>query len=432
MTATTQRQAEERHTAPLLRRIYGRVDLNPVARFVGLLWLAGLALWAAILLGIGPVPAPINLPWPVLALLFFAAERFVVDLEVRQQTHSFSLSEIALLLALIFAAPADLLIGQTIGAGLALSLRPGQRPIKFLFNLANFALCSAVALIVFRVILGANDALGLFGWAGAFAATFASDTVAAAGVAVVIWLSQRERPNIGSLFGVGTIYTVVAPSVALLAATVLWFQPIASWLLVVLGLMVYVMLRWNGRELRRHRSVSQLNESTRRIQSSFTLDDVARALLTTARDMFDAELAELLLFATILPIYWISRTRHDLYDIPVWGSIPLWVCLLLIGRELAMTGFRWWAQRRGIVIPAAGAGKLKATIQNIYIGATFLWFTFRDARKPMGWEHNRFAEYWNQFHGGVVALTLALATALTVYSFAVYLYRYRTLFKTNH
>ena len=101
----------------------------------------------------------------------------------------------------------------------------------------------------------------------------------------------------------------------------------------------------------------------------------------------------------IVPIYWISRTRHDLYDIPVWGSIPLWVCLLLIGREIAMTAFRFWAKHRGIVIPAAGAGKLKATLQNIYIGATFLWFTFRDARKPLGWEHNRMAEYWNQFHG---------------------------------
>jgi diguanylate cyclase (GGDEF)-like protein len=298
MRATTQRQAEERHTAPLLRRIYGRADFSPAARFVGLLWLAGFALWAWILWAVAPLPAPMHLPWPVLAILFFAAERFVVDLEVRQQTHSFSLSEIALLMALIFAAPADLLIGQAIGAGLALTLRPGQRPIKFLFNVANFALCSAVALIVFRLIVGTSDPLGLLGWAGAFAATFVSDTVAAAGVAMVIWLSQRERPNIGSLFGVGTIYTVVAPSVALLAATVLWYQPAASWLLVVLGVMVYVMLRWNGRELRRHRSVSQLHESTRRIQSSFTLDDVARALLTTAREMFDAEIAELLLFAT--------------------------------------------------------------------------------------------------------------------------------------
>jgi phosphatidylglycerophosphate synthase len=93
-----------------------------------------------------------------------------------------------------------------------------------------------------------------------------------------------------------------------------------------------------------------------------------------------------------------------------------------------MTAFRWWASRRGVVIPAGGAGKLKTTIQNIFVGAVILWFAFRDARKPMGWEHNQYAQYWNEFHGGFVAITLAVAAALTVYSFAVYLYRNRRLF----
>src|SRR6476660_2811065 len=67
---------------------------------------------------------------------------------------------------------------------------------------------------------------------------------------------------------------------------------------------------------------------------------------------------KLLLLATLAPIWWISRQRQDLYDIPLWGSIPLWVCLLLLGRELAMTGFRWWAKGQGVIIPAGGAGKL--------------------------------------------------------------------------
>jgi phosphatidylglycerophosphate synthase len=104
------------------------------------------------------------------------------------------------------------------------------------------------------------------------------------------------------------------------------------------------------------------------------------------------------------------------------------VCLLLIGREVAMTVFRVWAKRRGVVIAAAGAGKLKTVIQNIFIGAVILWFAFRDARKPMGWDHSRYADYWNQFHGGFVAVTLAIATLLTVYSFLLYLYRNRALF----
>ncbi|HET8622928.1 MAG TPA: CDP-alcohol phosphatidyltransferase family protein [Gemmatimonadales bacterium] len=154
----------------------------------------------------------------------------------------------------------------------------------------------------------------------------------------------------------------------------------------------------------------------------------SRKQVTDLGILLDPIADKLLLFATLVPIYFISRARHDLYDIPIWGSIPLWVCVLLIGRELAMTGFRWWATRRGVVIPAGGAGKLKAVFQNIFIGATMAWFAFRDARKPLGWENNQYAQWWNEFHGGFVAVALAVAAALTVYSFAVYIYRHRHLF----
>jgi CDP-diacylglycerol---glycerol-3-phosphate 3-phosphatidyltransferase len=141
---------------------------------------------------------------------------------------------------------------------------------------------------------------------------------------------------------------------------------------------------------------------------------------------------KLLLLATLVPIWWISQARHDLYEIPVWGSIPLWVCLLLLGREVAMTLFRVYAQRRGVIIAAQGPGKLKTVFQHIFIGVTIAWFAFRDAIKPMGWEQQRAALWWNQFHGGFVALTLALALVLTIYSFVIYLYRYRSLFTTAH
>ena len=93
-----------------------------------------------------------------------------------------------------------------------------------------------------------------------------------------------------------------------------------------------------------------------------------------------------------------------------------------------MTAFRFFAKRRGVVIPAMGAGKLKAVVQNAFIGATLFWFAWKDALATHPWA-GWFRNFWDQFHGAVVALTLAGAILLTVYSLVVYLYRYRAIFR---
>lgn len=137
---------------------------------------------------------------------------------------------------------------------------------------------------------------------------------------------------------------------------------------------------------------------------------------------------KLMLFAMLVPIFWITRHPTILVDyrIPWWGSVPLWALVLLVGRELSITAFRFFAKRRGIVIPAVGAGKLKAAVQNVFIGATIAWFAWKDwlaSHKFAGW----FRNFWDQFHGALVSITLGVAIILTVYSLAVYLYRYRRL-----
>jgi len=139
---------------------------------------------------------------------------------------------------------------------------------------------------------------------------------------------------------------------------------------------------------------------------------------------------KLLLFATLVPIFWMTRHPTILtdYRIPWWGSLPVWVAIILVGREVLITAFRWFAKRKGVVIPAAGPGKLKAAVQATFIGATIAWFAWKDAvaqLKLAGW----FRDSWEQFHGTFVAVTLAGAVVLTVYSLGVYVYRYRTLLR---
>jgi len=153
--------------------------------------------------------------------------------------------------------------------------------------------------------------------------------------------------------------------------------------------------------------------------------------ITDLGKILDPMADKLLLFATLIPIFWITRYPMRQYEIPWWGNLPLWVLILLIGREVAMTIFRQVAKKRGVIIAAGGAGKLKTIVQDIFIGATILWFAWKDMRAEFGWERGWLGAFWEQFHGTVVAITLAVAVLLTAYSLAVYVYRYRRLFRST-
>jgi CDP-diacylglycerol---glycerol-3-phosphate 3-phosphatidyltransferase len=157
-----------------------------------------------------------------------------------------------------------------------------------------------------------------------------------------------------------------------------------------------------------------------------------RNQITDLGKLLDPLADKLLLVAALVPIFWMTRhpTLVTDYRIPWWGSLPVWVALLLVGRELLMTIFREYAKRRGVVIAALGPGKLKAVFQNIFIGATIAWFAWRDLIVEMRWT-GLYRDLWDRFHGTLVATTLAVAVVLTAYSLGVYLYRYRNLLRTT-
>lgn len=146
--------------------------------------------------------------------------------------------------------------------------------------------------------------------------------------------------------------------------------------------------------------------------------------------LLDPAADKALVVATLVPIYWITRHPAMLYGIPWWGSLPLWVAVMMVGRELLMTLFRYEAQKRGVVIPAGREGKIKAILQYLFIGGTIAWFAWKDFLVKTGFT-GRLRDAWDGFHGAFVAVTLGLAVVLTVYSFIVYLYKYRALFRAS-
>lgn len=94
------------------------------------------------------------------------------------------------------------------------------------------------------------------------------------------------------------------------------------------------------------------------------------------------------------------------------GKLAAWVCLVIICREIIVTGFRGLAATTGQVMAAGKLGKYKSTFQ--YIGLGFLIFPESVLPVPRLYEIGRFLIY--------VSLVLA------VWSAVVYFYNLRRIF----
>jgi CDP-diacylglycerol---glycerol-3-phosphate 3-phosphatidyltransferase len=154
----------------------------------------------------------------------------------------------------------------------------------------------------------------------------------------------------------------------------------------------------------------------------------SQGLITDLGKLLDPLADKLLLAATFIPFYIISH-RAGPYDTFPWfgGVLPLWVLIVIFGREIFITLFRSYAARRGVVIPAGQSGKYKALAQNIFVGAAILWLALQSAARVRGWEGSTW-QTWQSIHWGFSVIMLSVALVLTVYSMFVYLWNYRAVY----
>lgn len=148
--------------------------------------------------------------------------------------------------------------------------------------------------------------------------------------------------------------------------------------------------------------------------------------ITDLGKLLDPLADKLLLASTFIPIFMVSHRGED-YHLPWWGALPVWVLVVIFGRELLITVFRSYAVRRGVVIAAGISGKRKALVQNLFIGGALFWYPLSDLVAEQGWRTTSAWGVWAAFHGAWILVTLSLALLLTVYSMLDYLWRYRSV-----
>jgi len=270
-------------------------------------WLFSVGLATAAVVGyalfIRELPAlttPVRIPWPVLAVGFFMTEAKVIDVHFRRESHSFSLSELPSVLGFFFMTPTDYLLALLVGSGAALILHSHQSALKVVFNLSNYAFIAIVALTVFRGIGEFVGPPAPIDWLAAMIATFLGAVIGALTIATVIVLSggAPQFQKLPEMIEFGGLVALANTSLALLGVTILWIEPVALGLLAVPLITMFVAYRAYVSEREKHERLELLYQSSRILQHSPELDRALVALLDHARDMFRAELAEVVLEST--------------------------------------------------------------------------------------------------------------------------------------
>ena len=157
----------------------------------------------------------------------------------------------------------------------------------------------------------------------------------------------------------------------------------------------------------------------------------SRGLITDLGKLLDPIADKLLVAASFVPFYLISHQPGPEGRFPWFGGVfPLWIVLVIFGRELFITLFRSYALARGVVIPAGKAGKYKAVSQNVFIGSAILWYALHSEARLRGWD-GALWRGWETFHFAFTTIVHTVAVVLTVYSMGVYLWAYRSLVQTG-
>ncbi len=241
-------------------------------------------------------PHPVSLVGAaVVTVLFFAAELLVIHVPTRRDTHSMSFGELPLCLGLFLLTPLALVGAAVIGPTFALVFHRRQRGVKLWFNMVGFAVQTALAAATFHLLLGHAREASLRAMAVALLASLIADIVSAVSVTWAIACFRGARPDMDWwALGAGLLASCAKTSLALLAVRAITEQAALElgMITVCAAVMFYAFHTYAGLH-ERHRRLEKLYRFNRAVGGSVRLDEIARAIVTEARELLHAGRAEL-------------------------------------------------------------------------------------------------------------------------------------------
>lgn len=181
----------------------------------------------------------------LLTLAFIVAESTAVELPFRRGGWTYAFGEVPLAAGLVLTEPIELLGAALTGYALALLLVLRVATTKVIFNLAQGALSTVLAIAIVEFAVGDADRLASESWPVVLLAVVTATGSSAVMVIAVLRSTDHDAPA-GKLLRTGAFSMLVAAAnaaVALSAAVVVDAQPVAAALLLIPTLALFVSYR---------------------------------------------------------------------------------------------------------------------------------------------------------------------------------------------
>lgn len=254
-------------------------------------------------LGLGlPNAAPVvsaPFSWTVLAILFAVATSAVIHVHFRQESESFDLFDMPVVVGLMLFSPKELWMAQLLGTFVAVAIVRRQPLIKVVFNVGLLGLQTTITAHLFHLAVAMPEASDPAVWGPLFIAIiFGSILNVSFIVAVVSIIEGRlDENSLLHVFTYGGVVTLTNTGLGLIAA-VLVTEEIALVLpLVIPVTALFLAYRAYGAERDQRARLEMLYRSTRSLSALGEKKDAIERLLHEASEMFRATSVEFLLIA---------------------------------------------------------------------------------------------------------------------------------------
>jgi len=272
------------------------------------------------------------------ATAFLLAELFVFHVEFRREAMTFSLAEVPLAFGLIFLMPSTVLIARLMGtiAAMLISGRPSLS--KLLFNAANLALDTTLAVLIFRTIaMQSGEPSGLLMVLALLPALTLASFLSGLSVSVALscfegglWQNVRteivEGPRTATMVACLAAMSV-SPALIDLRLTPLSIAPIVAF---------WFVARSGGQAAQSTRDLEEMHSFSRQIGRSLELSAIAATAATEIERLIRAARCRLVIFD---PAGGHERLRHGdpTLDSVLPDTAAAWAYQLQLGKPVRVS-----------------------------------------------------------------------------------------------